>query len=50
MISTKVILIVAIVVFVFMLIGLVLTMREFDELTDEAATRESSGGRGGPSH
>lgn len=35
MISTKVILIVAIMVFVLMVIGLVLTMREFNEITDE---------------
>lgn len=39
MISTKLILIVAIVVFVLMAIGLMLTMREFSELADESSTR-----------
>lgn len=43
MISTKVILIVAMIVFVLMVIGLVLTMREFNEIADEPAQ-----GSGGP--
>lgn len=35
MISAKVILIVAVLVFVLMMIGLALTMREFNELEDQ---------------
>lgn len=43
MISTKVILIVAIVVFLLMVVGLVLTMREFNEITEEPS--KDKGGR-----
>lgn len=43
MISTKVILVVAVVVFVLMVIGLVLTMLEFTEITDEPS--KVKGGR-----
>lgn len=40
MLSSNLILFVAIVVFVMMVIGLALTMREFRELTDEPSERK----------
>lgn len=40
MLSSKMILFVAILVFVMMVIGLALTMREFRELTDEPSERK----------
>ncbi len=43
MISTKVILVVAIAVFTLMVIGLVLTMLEFTEITEEPS--QDKGGR-----